>query len=79
MSFRNQFFATAAACTLAVSAIPSNVAAQQTTPDGIRLDNAVNRPDRPYRPAGSSDQLGEGIPSAVQARLAGRALTAKSK
>lgn len=50
MAFRNQFFSATAVCTLAVSAI-----AQQTTPDGIRAENAVNRPERPYRPAGSSD------------------------
>src|SRR4029078_3762000 len=25
------------------------------TADGIRAENAVNRPERPYRPAGSSD------------------------
>ena len=47
MTFRNQLFAAAAACTLVVSAIPSNVAAQQTTKDGVRLENAVNRPERP--------------------------------
>ena len=32
MTFRNQLFA--ATCTLIVSAIPSNLAAQQTTKDG---------------------------------------------
>ena len=50
MAFRNQFFSVAAVCALAVSAV-----AQQTTPDGIHAENAVNRPERPYRPAGSSD------------------------
>jgi DNA-binding beta-propeller fold protein YncE len=50
MTFRNQLFSVAAVCTLAVS-----VSAQQTTKDGIRAENAVNRPERPYRPAGSSD------------------------
>jgi DNA-binding beta-propeller fold protein YncE len=50
MAFRHQFFSAAAVCTLAVA-----VSAQQTTPDGIRAENAVNRPERPYRPAGSSD------------------------
>ncbi len=50
MAFRNQLFAAAAVCTLVVS-----VSAQQTTKDGIRAENAVNRPERPYRPAGSSD------------------------
>ena len=58
MAFCNQLFA--AACTLVVSAIPSNVAAQQTTKDGIRSENAVNRPERPYRPAGSSDPRDRG-------------------
>ncbi len=60
MSLCNQLFAAAAACTLVASAIPSNLAAQQTTTDGIRLENAVNRPDRPYRPAGSSDPRDRG-------------------
>src|SRR5258705_8588214 len=55
MAFCNQLFAAAAACTLVVSTIPSNVAAQQTTTDGVRLENAVNTPERPYRQAGSSD------------------------
>jgi hypothetical protein len=53
MKFRNQLFA--AAFTLSVSAIPQHAMAQQTTADGIRLENAVNKPERPYRPAGSSD------------------------
>src|SRR5260370_34303171 len=55
MLFRNQVVAAAAACALVTLAIPFNLAAQQTTPDGIRLENAVNRPERPYRQAGSSD------------------------
>ena len=50
MTFRNQLFSAAAVCALVVS-----VYAQQTTSDGIRAENAVNRPERPYRPAGSSD------------------------
>lgn len=50
MAFRIQLFAAAAVCTLAISA-----SAQQTTTDGIRAENAINRPERPYRPAGSSD------------------------
>jgi DNA-binding beta-propeller fold protein YncE len=50
MVFRNQFFSAAVVCALAIPGI-----AQQTTPDGIRAENAVNRPERPYRPAGSSD------------------------
>ena len=58
MTLSKQLFV--AACTMVVCAIPSNVAAQQTTPDGIRLENAVNRPERPYRPAGSSDPRDRG-------------------
>jgi hypothetical protein len=50
MAFRTQLFSAAAVFTLAAS-----VSAQQTTKDGIRAENAVNRPERPYRPAGSSD------------------------
>lgn len=50
MAFRNQLRSAAAVFMIATFA-----AAQQTTPDGIRAENAVNRPDRPYRPAGSSD------------------------
>src|SRR3954454_17585165 len=55
MTFTNQFVAAAAACTLAIATIPLNLAAQQTTKDGVLLENAVNKPDRPYRQAGSSD------------------------
>src|SRR5258707_15347734 len=58
MAFRNKPFP--AVCTLVVSAIPIDMAAQQTPADGIRLDNAVNRPERPYRPAGSSDPRDRG-------------------
>jgi hypothetical protein len=60
MAFCNQLFAVAAASTLVVCTIPSKVAAQQTTTDGIRLENSVNRPERPYRPAGSSDPRDRG-------------------
>jgi hypothetical protein len=55
MAFRKQLISAAAVCTLAVSAIAPEASAQQTTADGIRAENAVNRPERPYRPAGSSD------------------------
>src|SRR5262245_12170070 len=55
-----QFFAATAACTLALAAAPSVAVAQQTTPDGVRLENAVNRPERPYRQAGSSDPRARG-------------------
>ena len=37
-----QLFAATATCVV-VSVIPSNLDAQQTTPDGVRLENAVNR------------------------------------
>jgi DNA-binding beta-propeller fold protein YncE len=55
MAFQHQLFAAAAVCTLAISGTAPYAAAQQTTADGIRAENAVNRPERPYRPAGSSD------------------------
>ena len=55
MKFCNQLLAAAATCTLVLFASPSEVAAQQTTPDGVLLENAVNTPERPYRQAGSSD------------------------
>lgn len=55
MAFRNQLFPAAAVCTLALSTIAPDASAQQATADGIRAENAVNRPERPYRPAGSSD------------------------
>ena len=51
MSFCNRFFAAAAACTVVIAAIQSNLAAQQTTKDGVRVENAVNTPERPL-PAG---------------------------
>ncbi|HZT34119.1 MAG TPA: hypothetical protein VFA33_29775 [Bryobacteraceae bacterium] len=55
MAFCNHLLAAAAAFALVVVGTPSRLAAQQTTKDGVRLENAVNRPDRPYRQAGSSD------------------------
>jgi len=55
MAFRNQLFSAAAVCALAIPVI-----AQQTTKDGIRAENAVNRPERPYRPAGFSDPRDNG-------------------
>src|SRR5215831_17280952 len=60
MAFHNKLFVAALTCTLAIGVIPSNVAAQQTTKDGVRLENAVNRPERPYRQAGSSDPRDRG-------------------
>src|ERR1700720_2961517 len=58
MSFRNQVFAVG--CAVTFFGVPLNLAAQQTTPDGVRLENAVNRPERPYRPGGSSDPRDRG-------------------
>jgi len=55
MAFRNQLFLATAVCALAIPVI-----AQQTTKDGIRAENAVNRPERPYRPAGFSDPRDNG-------------------
>ena len=60
MAFHNQCLAAAAACTMLVSATPSNLAAQQTTKDGIRLENTKNTAERPYRPSGSSDPRDRG-------------------
>ncbi len=51
MGFRLQPFAAA----LVIAAFPYAGTAQETTKDGIRSENSVNRPDRPYRQAGSSD------------------------
>ena len=60
MTFRRQLFAAAAAGALALFAIPSYLAAQQTTADGVLLENAVNTVERPYRQAGSSDPRDSG-------------------
>ena len=43
------------AAALLVAALPHIGSAQETTKDGIRIENSVNRPERPYRQAGSSD------------------------
>jgi hypothetical protein len=43
-----------------IPAVPSIGGAQQTKTDGVRLENAVNRPERPYRQAGSSDPRDRG-------------------
>ena len=51
MPFRIHLFAVA----LTIATFPPVGAAQQSTKDGVRAENAVNRPDRPYRQAGSSD------------------------
>ena len=60
MLFGVRCFAVAAASTLLVIATPFGASAQQTTNDGIRLENSVNRLERPYRPAGSSDPRDRG-------------------
>ena len=60
MAFVTRSFAAVGACALLASTIPLEVSAQQTTPDGIRLENAVNRADRPYRAAGPSDPRDSG-------------------
>ncbi len=49
-----------AVCCFGAFAILSMAQAQQITKDGIRLENAKNRPERPYRPAGSSDPRDRG-------------------
>src|SRR5436190_18331033 len=59
MALRNEYLAAAAAIVMC-PAIWSVVSAQQTTKDGVRLENAVNRPERPYRQAGSSDPRDRG-------------------
>src|SRR4051794_39514042 len=60
MSVWNQRRAVVTACTLVFSALPFAAVAQQTTKDGVLLENAVNKPERPYRPAGSSDPRDRG-------------------
>jgi DNA-binding beta-propeller fold protein YncE len=44
-----------AVCVLLAGLLRVGAASQETTPDGVLLKNAVNTPDHPYRPAGSSD------------------------
>src|SRR5690349_13602288 len=55
MAFRHLLVTAIVACTLLIAGGAVKAIAQQTTPDGILTENAVNQPDRPYRPAGSSD------------------------
>ena len=59
MTLRNEYLAAAAAIVMC-PAIWSVVSAQETTKDGVSLENAVNKPERPYRPAGSSDPRDRG-------------------
>src|SRR5436190_21354725 len=49
MASKHPFFTMTGACALVVSAIPSIGGAQQSTVDGVRVENGVNRPERPYR------------------------------
>src|SRR5215467_7787895 len=60
MSLRNQLFSAAATCSLALWGFSAHLAAQPTTKDGVRLENANNTVQRPYRPAGSSDPRDRG-------------------
>jgi len=60
MKFYNWLVTAAATCMATISVIPFPAAAQQTTRDGVLVENAVNRPERPYRPAGSSDPRDRG-------------------
>jgi hypothetical protein len=60
MRYCNRILTLTAACALVVAFDPFQVAAQQTTKGGILVENAVNRPERPYRPAGSSDPRDRG-------------------
>lgn len=58
MSIRIHLFA--APSIVLAALIPNAALAQQTTKDGVKLENAVNRPERPYRQAGSSDPRDSG-------------------
>jgi DNA-binding beta-propeller fold protein YncE len=58
MKLRNACFA--AAAIVLCPATWSVAGAQETTKDGVSLENAVNKPERPYRPAGSSDPRDRG-------------------
>src|SRR5262249_4314149 len=60
MSLGNQLIAAAATYSLALCGVSSNLAAQQVTKDGVRLENANNTLQRPYRQAGSSDPRDRG-------------------
>jgi len=59
MLLRNEYLAAAAAIVIC-PAIWSVAIAQETTKDGVLLENAVNKPERPYRQAGSSDPRDRG-------------------
>jgi DNA-binding beta-propeller fold protein YncE len=60
MPFYHRVFAAVAACAVVIAWTPSNLGAQQTTKDGVRLENTKNTPERPYRQAGSSDPRDSG-------------------
>ena len=59
MLLRNECLAAAAAIVIC-PAIWSVAIAQETTKDGVLLENAVKKPERPYRQAGSSDPRDRG-------------------
>lgn len=59
MALRNEYLAAAAAIVIC-PAIWSVASAQETTKDGVLRENAVNKPERPYRQAGSSDPRDRG-------------------
>ena len=59
MTLRNECLAAVAAIVIC-PAIWSVAIAQETTKDGVLLENAVNKPERPYRQAGSSDPRDRG-------------------
>lgn len=59
MALLNECLA-AAVAVIVCPAVWSVASAQQTTKDGVLLENAVNRPERPYRAAGSSDPRDRG-------------------
>jgi DNA-binding beta-propeller fold protein YncE len=60
MAIDKRFLTATAVYALAVGTAVPAAMAQGTTPDGVRTENAVNRPERPYRQAGSSDPRDRG-------------------
>ena len=60
MAIDKRFSTAAVVYALALGTAVPAALAQQTTRDGVRMENAVNRPERPYRQAGSSDPRDRG-------------------
>jgi DNA-binding beta-propeller fold protein YncE len=60
MAIDKRFLTATAVYALAVGTAVPAAMAQGTTPDGVRMENAINRPERPYRQAGSSDPRDRG-------------------